>query len=249
MATYVVSDVHGQYDLLIEGLNRIDFSDDDYLWCLGDAIDRGPDGIKLLQYVMEHDNMDLILGNHEFMMLNSVDESGKPLCNGHDSLLWSTFNGGDITFANYNMLSESERISLLSWMKSRYVLKTIVIEEHPYCLTHSYYKETCENKTYSELSYKDVWNITWSSIWRDDYETHAMDIYPQYDYTFIVGHVPVQRIRRWIDNEVDWNTLKSYHYENVINIDGGCSMGPTPDVNNGIIILRLEDMTEYPIAM
>ena len=52
MATYVVSDVHGQYDLLIKGLNRIDFSDDDYLWCLGDVIDRGPDGIKILQYII-----------------------------------------------------------------------------------------------------------------------------------------------------------------------------------------------------
>ncbi len=36
MAVYVVSDIHGYYDLFLKGLTEIGFSDQDYLWCLGD---------------------------------------------------------------------------------------------------------------------------------------------------------------------------------------------------------------------
>lgn len=45
---YVISDVHGRYDLFIKMLDKISFSDNDTLYLLGDMIDRGPDGIKLL---------------------------------------------------------------------------------------------------------------------------------------------------------------------------------------------------------
>ena len=48
MATYVVSDVHGYYNLFMNVLSQVGFSDRDYLWLIGDAIDRGPDGIKII---------------------------------------------------------------------------------------------------------------------------------------------------------------------------------------------------------
>ena len=45
MAVYAVSDLHGQYDTFINGLENIGFGDSDELYMIGDAIDRGPDGI------------------------------------------------------------------------------------------------------------------------------------------------------------------------------------------------------------
>ena len=113
----------------------------------------------------------------------------------------------------------------------------------------SYYNASCENKRYSELQYKNVWNITWSSIWRDDSLTHATDIYSQYDYTFITGHVPVQRIRRYQEPSEDWNSLQSFRHRNLINIDGGCALGHTGEINNGTIFLRLDDMKEFPVPL
>ena len=41
MATYVVSDLHGQYKLFKKGLKEIGFSEDDMLYVIGDVIDRG----------------------------------------------------------------------------------------------------------------------------------------------------------------------------------------------------------------
>ena len=76
MSTYVVSDLHGQFDIFMRLLEKAHFSPDDKLYMLGDAIDRGPDGIKILQYVMNSENMEFLLGNHELMMLTSVDPDG-----------------------------------------------------------------------------------------------------------------------------------------------------------------------------
>ena len=75
-ATYTVSDLHGQYDIFEKLLETIHFSDDDFMYVLGDAIDRGPDGIRILQMIKDAPNMDLLLGNHEFMMLNAVAPDG-----------------------------------------------------------------------------------------------------------------------------------------------------------------------------
>ena len=46
---YVISDVHGEYDKYKAMLERIAFSDDDTLYVLGDVIDRGSGGIKILK--------------------------------------------------------------------------------------------------------------------------------------------------------------------------------------------------------
>ena len=85
MATYAVSDLHGHMDVFEKGLERIGFSEADMLYVIGDAIDRGPDGIKILEYIKDHKNMDLLIGNHEFMMLNAVDPDGKEKCSGGDA--------------------------------------------------------------------------------------------------------------------------------------------------------------------
>lgn len=249
MATYIVSDIHGYYNLFMKGLSQVEFSDSDFLWVIGDAIDRGPDGVRILQYIMNHQNMDLIIGNHELMMLNSVSPQGDIICDGIDASIWLGANGGWPTLEGYKSLSLEDRLSLLEWLKTRYVVKTLDINRNKYCLSHSYYNAKCENMKYSELSYLDVWNITWSSIWRDDYCSHALDIYSKYDYQFVIGHVPVHFVRREYYPADAWNVLKFLRHKNVINIDGGCSMGLDEDIENGLILLRIDDMQEFTLLV
>lgn len=38
MATYVISDIHGQYNMFIELLDKIDLKDTDTLYILGDVL-------------------------------------------------------------------------------------------------------------------------------------------------------------------------------------------------------------------
>ena len=67
MATYVISDIHGQYDMFMEMINKIDLKDTDTLYVLGDILDRGPHPVKVLMKLMEMSNAICITGNHEIM--------------------------------------------------------------------------------------------------------------------------------------------------------------------------------------
>ena len=62
---YVCSDIHGRYDKWCALLAALDLKPTDTLYVLGDVIDRGPDGIKVLQDMAQRLNVITILGNHE----------------------------------------------------------------------------------------------------------------------------------------------------------------------------------------
>lgn len=65
---YIVSDIHGNYDLLIKLLVKIKFSKNDTLFVLGDIIDKGKDVQKLFELLFEQlkNNVILLAGNHEY---------------------------------------------------------------------------------------------------------------------------------------------------------------------------------------
>ncbi len=247
MAVYAVSDLHGRDEAFREGLERIGFGDADQLYVIGDAIDRGDGGIRILQEIKERENMDLIIGNHEFMMLNSVDPYGS-VDLGRDSTLWMYYNGGHHTYDPYIELSRQERKELYQWLADRYVIKTVTVGERTFCLTHSNYDPAFENKRYSEMEYRDVWDMVWKSVYREEPETHAQDIYPEYpQYTFLTGHVPVMRAKQTLGlPEEDFSILER---GNLVNLDGGCAFGPDRGILCGALFLRLDDWECFPVPL
>lgn len=70
--TYVISDLHGYpLEKFKKLLEKAKFSDDDFLYILGDVIDRNGDGgVEMLCWLFEQPNVQLILGNHEAMLLS-----------------------------------------------------------------------------------------------------------------------------------------------------------------------------------
>ena len=54
-----------------EMLKKIQFSDNDVLYILGDLIDRGPDGIKIIQDVMKRNNVCVNFVLKRIMFANS----------------------------------------------------------------------------------------------------------------------------------------------------------------------------------
>ena len=108
---YVVSDIHGHFDEFMKMLKMIDFKDDDELYVLGDCIDKGPKSIDTLLYCLEHDNIHMCLGNHEFMMyqyLRSIKHD-----NWYDKKqfqnLWFGYNFGRKTYDQYMKLKPYRR--------------------------------------------------------------------------------------------------------------------------------------------
>ena len=45
---YAVSDLHGRYDRYRQLLDKLDLEEQDTLYVLGDALDRGPEGFRIL---------------------------------------------------------------------------------------------------------------------------------------------------------------------------------------------------------
>ena len=72
IAHYVMGDIHGEADRFHAMLEKIHFSEEDTLILLGDVIDRGPDGIKILSDMMKRKNVVMFMGNHELMMLDAL---------------------------------------------------------------------------------------------------------------------------------------------------------------------------------
>ena len=69
---YAMSDIHGQYEQFLTLLEQIGIRKEDTLYILGDVVDRGPEPMKILKYMMAHSNIIPIIGNHEVMALPNL---------------------------------------------------------------------------------------------------------------------------------------------------------------------------------
>jgi serine/threonine protein phosphatase 1 len=73
---FAVGDVHGCDVALETLLERIQLTPQDRLIFLGDAIDRGPDSRRVVELILEVGSscrMDFVMGNHEQMLLDSLE--------------------------------------------------------------------------------------------------------------------------------------------------------------------------------
>lgn len=66
---YVCSDIHGEYQLLLQLLQKIRFSPSDEMIVCGDVIDKGSGSVRLLKLLAQQSNFTFILGNHEYDFL------------------------------------------------------------------------------------------------------------------------------------------------------------------------------------
>jgi hypothetical protein len=105
----IIGDIAGQYKTLLALLKKM--PDDDVL-SVGDMIDRGPDSFKVLQWFK--DNGQALLGNHEHMMLDALDEGGF-----YQRGIWM-YNGGGHTVRSFgveNMLAMKGH-PLVEWVRT-----------------------------------------------------------------------------------------------------------------------------------
>ena len=99
---YATSDLHGYpLDDFLRLLEGAGFGDGDCLYVLGDVIDRhGDGGIAALRWMMSRPNVELILGNHEAMLLSCA------------------FLFTEITDASLDDLDENQLRRLAQWMRN-----------------------------------------------------------------------------------------------------------------------------------
>ena len=74
---FVISDLHGQYDLFLKLLEKINLKREDLLLIMGDICDRGEKSYEIYMKCMKMMklgyNLKFILGNHEDMLLEDLE--------------------------------------------------------------------------------------------------------------------------------------------------------------------------------
>ncbi len=230
MMVYVCSDLHGypieKFKKLLESVN---FSSDDTLYVLGDVIDRGPDGIKLLKWMMLQPNVELILGNHEAMMLScdflfeEITEDSIDRLTGTKLQTYSVWvsNSGQPTLNALSAMRNSEIKYLLEYLKEAPLYETLTVNGRDFLLVHSGLGSFDKNKKLCDYSPND---LLWT---RPNLNQKYFD-----GITVILGHTPTIHY----GEEYKGKPVKT---ESWIDIDVGAGLGLSP------LLLRLDDMKEF----
>ena len=143
---YVTSDLHG-YPLakFKELLSKANFSDNDYCFVLGDVIDRGPESIELLKWMMMQRNIELIMGNHEAMLLacsflfdEITDESLDNLSE-EDMAAFNTWvaNGGRETLKELSECDGETVLQIVEYLKDAPLYDSVRVNNKDFLLVHS----------------------------------------------------------------------------------------------------------------
>lgn len=142
---FCISDTHGYPFKKIKGLlDKVGFCESDYLYVLGDTIDRGEDMLAFLRYILSTPNVHLLKGNHEIMALDNVCLFEKP-CKSLNQLtiredqkyrLWKA-NGGESTLDMLRSLSSEETKEVIDLFRNAPLYKEVFIGEKRFILCHS----------------------------------------------------------------------------------------------------------------
>ena len=229
--TYVMSDIHGQYEKYATMLKKISFSDDDTLYILGDIVDRGEEPMRILSDMSMRANIIPLMGNHEHMaqyILSAVNvEITKESIETHWTLdivrairEWYE-NGGYLTSKDFSRLSFDDRESILDYLNEFSFYEEITVGKNTFILVHGGLPDFSPEKPLDD--YHPIQTL----YERTDY---GKRYFP--DKYLITGHTPTFVI----DPEYDG---KIYIANGHIAIDCGVCHGK----NLGCI--RLDDLAEF----
>lgn len=214
IATYVMSDIYGEYDLFMDLLNKISLKETDTLYILGDILDRGPHPIKVLLKLMEMPNAICLVGNHELMAFECLEFLCKKITEetvagidpgmANNLINWQ-MNGSMTTTDEFHKLDSATRQKVLDYIGNFLIYGELAVNGKRYLLVHGGLGNYSPEKELEEYSLEElVWD-------RADYETQYFgDVY------VVTGHTPTQAIER---NPRPGYIYRANHH---IAIDCGC---------------------------
>lgn len=221
---FVTTDIHGDQKRFHKLLDKICLRSEDNLYILGDVIDRREHGISLLFEIVAMPNIQVILGNHESMLL--------AFAKGPDSRwgkLWF-YNHNEYTVQDFLALDENKKCQLTDYLESLPLSMDIESGEKKYHLVHGFPSD-------------DDFTKLWS---RPTAET----VSPFDDSVVLIGHTPTcllthpdlferERYLRQLKRQKDH--MKIYYGNGWIDLDCGCGYRSAP---GALACLCLDTMEE-----
>ena len=228
---YAVSDLHGYpFDKFRALLDSIGFSDEDFLYILGDAVDRGADGIKYIRYIRTRRNMKLLMGNHEDMMLgceflfdivtdDNIDMLTTEKLERH--IHW-TMNGGLPTIDALRGVRESELKHIFWYLRRLPLYERVSAGGRDFILCHSGLGNFRPDKPLEEYTKHEL-------LWT---RPELSDRFFEDGTITVFGHTPTMGYS-------DEYKGKPIFTDTWINIDAGAAYGEKP------ALLRLDDLKVF----
>lgn len=214
---YVCADIHGRFDYYAALLARISLKSYDTLYVLGDVIDRGSDGVKILRDMMTRPNVIPILGNHEFtaaiclpwLLKEITDQSLADLDETRLAALqeWLT-NGGAPTIRALRELSAGERQEILEYIQEMELYAQVEAGDQAFVLVHAGLEHFSPNKPLKDYELSDF------LFCRPKFNR---DFYP--NRYLVYGHTPTRLLRGQLGMPLSDNI---FCWGKQIAIDCGC---------------------------
>lgn len=208
-------------------MKLINLQDEDVLISIGDVIDRGPDGIKILKEIMERKNSHMILGNHELMMLNAmqtdIHSPYKPIYID----VWIE-NGGHKTVQAFGEEDDDIMKKILDYIrKAKYMMSVKTNDGRKFNIVHGW--------PINPIEEDHIWKTVWTRPERC--EKPSIELEGQ----LIIGHTPTPEF--YTMNEMRHAIHpRILHAPYFIDIDCGCGIG-----DGTLAALCLDTMEEFYI--
>lgn len=223
--TYVVSDIHGNYEKFKKLLDEIRFRDDDVMYVLGDVVDFGEDPIGLICDISMRYNVLPILGERDYDALGMLTELDRMLSgDAPDAEALSRMaewmqNGGKTTIEGFKALDADMREGVLDYLSDMALYEEAEVGGRKYLLIHAGIADFDPDASLDDYM-------------PEDFIREPLDVSRRYfeDTTIIVGHTPTQELG---------GNGKIFHTDAAIFIDCGAENG------DSLGCLRLEDGREF----
>lgn len=242
MSTYVMADIHGDYDSYIRMLELIRFSDSDELIIDGDVIDRGDGGIRILQHMMMQPNIFPIIGNHEyiamrvmrFLMTEITEQSVEAIRGtlGEDVICelmeWQNI-GGQATIDEFHKLDRDWQEDIIEYLGEFVPYMEVRVGDNDFVIVHAGLNNFAPGATFSPDRPLDDYSLEELTFKVPDYETVYFP-----DKYLVTGHLPTLAIEGARAGCI-------YKHNRHIAIDCGVGYG------GRLGAIRLEDLEEFYI--
>lgn len=233
---FAASDLHGFPLVRFQnGLKAIGFGENDYLYILGDVVDRhGDGGAAMLRWMMLQQNIRLLMGNHEYMMLECAEMlyDASPACVKRLSreklrtfLHWSD-NGGTATlngFAALRAIDPESIPRILAYVSRAPFFAVTQAGGRDFLLTHAGLGNFSPEKPIMDYTAEELlWN-------RPSPEDEYFE-----EVTTVFGHTPT--------------IMYGPQYAGkIIRTRTWCNIDVNTAAHDQIAVLRLDDMREFYI--
>lgn len=224
---YVLSDIHGNKKAFTAILEKIQFTDSDELYVLGDVVDRNPFGMELLVDIMRRPNMHMLLGNHEYMMMQALGLDPHGPKQKEAMRLWF-HNGGKVTLDAFTTLNNTTQQEVISYLKSLPMEFTLTVNNRDFVLVHATSKKMTQFHELRDDELKKflVWDRE-SVRWIPAMGVHENEI-------VIFGHTPTCNLQ-------NKRPLEIFVEDNIIGIDCGAAY---PEIGR-LACVRLDDLRVF----